>query len=117
MHVLATAGGSANGPGVWACLAILAATAAGYLGIPFIGSAAISAAAVFASRGKLNIAAVLIVTVIGNEVDGLLGYKIGDRWGGRSSGTPGPALEPEEPTSLQIARDLGGSWTASHRWW
>ena len=98
MHVLAAAGSSADSPGVWAYLAILAATAAGYMGVPFIGTAAIGAAAVFASQGKLNIAAVLIVAVIGNEVGGLLGYKIGDRWGRRILEHPGPALEWRKKT-------------------
>jgi membrane protein DedA with SNARE-associated domain len=53
------------------------------MGIPFIGTAAIGAAAVLASRGQLNITAVLIVAPIGNEVGGLLGFQIGDRWAGR----------------------------------
>ena len=98
MYVLAAAGSSADGPGVWAYLAILAATAAGYMGVPFIGTAAIGAAAVFASQEKLNIAAVLIVAVIGNEIGGLLGYKIGDRWGRRILEHPGPALEWRKKT-------------------
>ena len=98
MYVLAAAGSSANGPGVWAYLAILAATAAGYMGVPFIGTAAIGAAAVFASQGKLNIAVVLIVAVIGNEIGGLLGYRIGDRWGRRILEHPGPALEWRKKT-------------------
>ena len=98
MYVLAAAGSSANGPGVWAYLAILAATAAGYMGVPFIGTAAIGAAAVFASQEKLNIAAVLIVAVIGNEIGGLLGYRIGDRWGRRILEHPGPALEWRKKT-------------------
>jgi len=98
MHILAAAGSSANGPGVWAYLAILAATAAGYMGVPFIGTAAIGAAAVFASQGKLNIAVVLIVAVIGNEIGGLLGYRIGDRWGRRILEHPGPALEWRKKT-------------------
>ena len=92
MHVLAAADGSANRPGAWAYLVILVATAAGYMGVPFIGTAAIGAAAVFASQGKLNIAAVLIAAVVGNEIGGLLGYKIGDRWGRRILEHPGPAL-------------------------
>ena len=98
MYVLAAAGSSANGPGVWAYLAILAATAAGYMGVPFIGTAAIGVAAVFASQGKLNIAVVLIVAVIGNEIGGLLGYRIGDRWGRRILEHPGPALEWRKKT-------------------
>lgn len=98
MHVLAVAGSSANDPGAWAYLAILAATVAGYMGVPFIGTAAIGAAAVFASQGRLNITAVLIVAVIGNEVGGLLGYQIGDRWGRRILEHPGPALEWRKKT-------------------
>ena len=98
MHVLAAADGSANRPGAWAYLVILVATAAGYMGVPFIGTAAIGAAAVFASQGKLNIAAALIAAVIGNEVGGLLGYKIGDRWGRRILEHPRPALQWREKT-------------------
>jgi membrane-associated protein len=98
MHVLAAADSSANSPGAWAYLVILAATAAGYMGVPFIGTAAIGAAAVFASQGELNITAVLIAAVIGNEIGGLLGYKIGDRWGRRILERPGPALQWRKKT-------------------
>ena len=59
--------------GIWAYLVAFAATAAGYMGIPFTGTAAIGAAAVLASHGQLNIAAVLIVAALGNEAGGLLG--------------------------------------------
>ena len=93
MHVLAGADSSTHRLGLWAYLAVFAATAAGYMGVPFIGTAAIGAAAVFASQGELNIAAVLIVAVIGNEIGGLLGYKIGDRWGRGILEHAGPALE------------------------
>lgn len=89
MHSIAAAS-SSSGTGIWACLAVFAATAAGYMGIPLIGTAAIGTAAVLASQGQLNIAAVLIVAAIGNEVGGLLGYKIGDRWGRSSWNTRGP---------------------------
>lgn len=91
MHFLA-ANSSGNSPGVWAYLAIFAATAAGYMGVPFVGTAALGAAAVFASQGVLNFAAVLIVAVIGHEIGGLLGYGIGDRWGRQVLEHPGPAL-------------------------
>ena len=82
MHALAAAS-QGQSLGAWAYLAVLAATAAGYMGVPFIGTVAIATAAVFASQGELNIAAVLIVSAAGNEIGGLLGYKIGDRWGRR----------------------------------
>jgi Bacterial regulatory proteins, luxR family len=51
--------------GLWAYLAVFAATAAGYMGIR-IGTAAIGAAGVLASQGQLIITAVLIVAAIGN---------------------------------------------------
>ena len=86
-----TAASSSTGIGIWAYLAVFAATAAGYMGVPIIGTAAIGAAAVLASQGQLNIAAVLIVAAIGNEVGGLLGYQIGDRWGRPLLEHPGPA--------------------------
>ena len=74
-------------------LAAFAATAAGYMGIPFTGTAAIGAAAVLASQGQLNIAAVLIVAAMGNEVGGLLGFQVGDRWAGKLLEHPVPALK------------------------
>jgi membrane protein DedA with SNARE-associated domain len=91
MYSIAAAG-SSSGTGIWAYLAVFAATAAGYMGIPLIGTAAIGAAAVLASQGQLNIAAVLIVAAVGSEVGGLLGFQIGDRWGRRLLEHPGPAL-------------------------
>ena len=92
MHSLAAAS-SSSGIGIWAYLAVLAAAAAGYMGIPFIGTAAIGAAAVLASQGQLNIAAVLIVAAVGSEVGGLLGFQIGDLWGRALLEHPGPALK------------------------
>ena len=56
---------SSSGIGIWAYRAVFAATAAGYMGIPIIGTAAIGAAAVLSSQGQLIITAVLIVAVIG----------------------------------------------------
>ncbi len=61
MHAIAAAS-SSGGIGTWAYLAAFAATAAGYMGIPFTGTVAIGAAAVLALQGQLNIAAVLIVS-------------------------------------------------------
>ena len=91
MYSIAAAG-SSSGTGIWAYLAVFAASAAGYMGIPLIGTAAIGAAAVLASQGQLNIAAVLIVAAAGSEVGGLLGFQIGDRWGRQLLEHPGPAL-------------------------
>src|SRR5215831_19737032 len=92
MHFLADAG-SSDAVGFWAYLVVFAAAAAGYMGIPLIGTAVIGFAAVLASQGRLNIAAVLAVAAIGCEIGGLGGYKIGGRWGRQLAEHPGPALE------------------------
>ena len=65
-HACNRAASSSSGIGLWAYLAVFAATAAGYMGIPIIGTAAIGAAAVLSSQGQLIITAVLIVAAIGN---------------------------------------------------
>jgi membrane protein DedA with SNARE-associated domain len=91
MHLLA-ATGSSSAPGIWAYLAVFAAAAAGYMGVPLIATAVIGAAAVVASQGELNIAEVLIVAAIGCEVGGLGGFRIGARWGRQLLERPGPGL-------------------------
>jgi membrane-associated protein len=91
MHVLAAAGTS-SALGAWAYLAVFAAAAAGYMGVPLIATAVIGTAAVFASQGELNIAEVLIVAAIGCEIGGLGGFRIGARWGRGLLERPGPAL-------------------------
>lgn len=92
MHPLATAGQS-SALGAWAYLVVFAAAAAGYMGVPVIGTAVIAGAAVLASQGELNIAEVLIVATIGCEIGGLGGFRIGLRWGRQLLERPGPALE------------------------
>jgi membrane protein DedA with SNARE-associated domain len=91
MHVLAAAG-SPSAVGVWAYLAVFAAAAAGYMGVPLIATAVIGGAAVAASQGELNIAAVLVAGAIGCEIGGLGGFRIGARWGRRLLEHPGPGL-------------------------
>jgi len=91
MHFLADAG-SSDAVGFWAYLVVFAAAAAGYMGIPLIGTVVIGFAAVLASQGRLNIAAVLVVAAIGCEVGGLGGFRIGARWGRHLLERPGPAL-------------------------
>jgi membrane protein DedA with SNARE-associated domain len=85
--------GTSSPLGIWAYPVVLAAAALGYLGIPFIGAAAIGFAAVLASQGKLNIVAVLVLAAIGCEIGGIAGWEIGDRWGRPLLEHPGPALE------------------------
>src|SRR5215831_12211523 len=92
MPFLANAG-SSHAAGSWDYLVVFAAAAAGYMGIPLIGTVVIGFAAVLASQGRLNIAAVLVVAAIGCEVGGLGGFRIGARWGRHLLERPGPALE------------------------
>ena len=55
MHLLATAA-QPSAPGAWAYLVVFLAAAAGYMGIPVIGTAVIGAAAILASQGELCVA-------------------------------------------------------------
>ena len=91
MHLLAAAGTS-SAVGAWAYLAVFAAAAAGYMGVPLVATAAIGAAAVVASQGQLSIAAVLVAGAIGCEIGGLGGFRIGARWGRQLLERPGPGL-------------------------
>ena len=91
MHLLA-AEAPPSALGIWAYLVVFVAAAAGYMGIPVIGTAVIGFAAVLASQGTLNIVAVLAVAAIGCEIGGLGGYGIGDRWGRQLLEHPGPGL-------------------------
>jgi membrane protein DedA with SNARE-associated domain len=92
MHLLA-ASGPPDALGVGAYVVLFVAAAAGYMGIPLIGTAVIGFAAVLASQGRLNIVAVLAAAAIGCEIGGLDGYKIGGRWGRQLVEHPGPGLE------------------------
>jgi membrane protein DedA with SNARE-associated domain len=65
----------------WQYLLLFLAVAASWAGIPFIGAAALGAAAVAASQGRLNLAVVIGVATVAGEVGGLIGYAVGDRWG------------------------------------
>jgi membrane protein DedA with SNARE-associated domain len=91
MHLLAAAS-SSSAPGIWAYVAVFAAAAAGYMGVPLIATAVIGAAALVASQGELSIAEVLIVAALGCEVGGLGGFRIGARWGRQLLERPGPGV-------------------------
>jgi membrane protein DedA with SNARE-associated domain len=49
----------------------------------------VAAAAVGASQGNLNLDGVVIISVMGGEVGGLIGYSIGHHWGDRLMERPG----------------------------
>ncbi len=73
----------------WEYVLLFVAVMASWAGVPAIGSAAVGAAAVGASQGNLNLAAVIVVSVIAGELGGLVGYSIGNRWGSRILARPG----------------------------
>ncbi len=73
----------------WQYLLLFLAVTASWAGVPVIGTAALGAAAVAASQGRLNLAAVIAVAAIAGEAGGLGGYAIGRRWGRRLLERPG----------------------------
>src|SRR5215472_8582298 len=73
----------------WQYLLLFLAVAASWAGVPAIGTAALGAAAVAASQEKLDLVAVIVVSVIAGEVGGLGGYAIGRRWGQQLLERPG----------------------------
>jgi membrane protein DedA with SNARE-associated domain len=73
----------------WQYILLLLAVAASWAGVPFIGATAAGLAGVAASQGRLNLATVVILTVVGGELGGLIGYRIGNRWGREFVERPG----------------------------
>jgi membrane protein DedA with SNARE-associated domain len=73
----------------WEYVALFAAVAASWAGVPVIGATALGLAGVAASQGKLNLAVVVVVSTAAGEVGGLLGYAIGNRWGRELLERPG----------------------------
>ena len=73
----------------WQYLVLFLAVAASWAGVPFIGTAALGAAAVAASQRRLGLAAVIVVATVAGEAGGIGGYAIGRRWGRRLLERPG----------------------------
>jgi membrane protein DedA with SNARE-associated domain len=89
--------------GGWAYLAVFALMALSFAGVPALGAAVVGWAAVVASQGKLNIAVVLVVAVLGAEAGGLAGYGIGDRWGRKLLDRPGRGYERRQKAVAEAA--------------
>ena len=70
-------------------LLLFLAVAASWAGVPLIGTAALGAAALAASQGRLDLGAVIVVAAIAGEAGGLGGYAIGRRWDRRLLERPG----------------------------
>ncbi len=73
----------------WAYVVLFLCVTASWAGVPGIGSAAAGVAGVAASQGELNLALTILVTTVAGEVGGLLGYRIGARWGHEMMVRPG----------------------------
>ena len=88
MHAIAAAA-ETEPLGLWAYLAVFVLMVVAFAGIPVIGALVVGWASVLASQGKLNIGLVLAVAMVGAEVGGMAGYRIGARWGRRLLERPG----------------------------
>jgi membrane protein DedA with SNARE-associated domain len=73
----------------WEYVLLFLAVTVSWAGVPMIGSAAVGAAAVGASQGNLNLAAVIVIAAVAGEVGGIIGYRVGDRWGRQLVDRPG----------------------------
>jgi membrane protein DedA with SNARE-associated domain len=73
----------------WAYLLLFLAVTASWAGVPFVGTAALAAAAAASGQGSLSLQAILVVSTIAGEAGGLIGYAIGLRWGRELFQRPG----------------------------
>ena len=79
--------------GLWAYLVIFLMVLLSSAGVPFLGTLAVGGGAVLASRGHLDLTAVLVFSILGGEAGGIVGYEIGRRWGRRIMERPGRRLD------------------------
>lgn len=93
----------------WQYLLLFLAVAASWAGVPAIGTAALGAAGVAASQRRLDLAAVIVISVIAGEVGGLAGYAIGRRWGRRLLERPGKRQASREKI-MQRGETLYARW-------
>ncbi len=82
---------------------------AGGAGVPMIGSAAVTAAAILASQGVLSIDVVIAVACVAAVLGGLLGYGGGRRWGADLMERPG-RWEERRTKTLDQGHALYSRW-------
>jgi membrane protein DedA with SNARE-associated domain len=93
----------------WAYLPLFLAVVAGGAGVPMVGTAAVSAAAVLASQHVLAIDDVVAVACVAAVLGGVLGYWVGQRWGLSAMERPG-RYEDERRKALARGHELYGRW-------
>jgi len=80
----------------WILLVVFLAVTAAWAGVPIIGGIAAGTAGALASQGELGLAAVIVIVAIAGELGGLIGYRIGFRWGRALVERPGKRQESRE---------------------
>jgi membrane protein DedA with SNARE-associated domain len=93
----------------WQYLLLFLAVAASWAGVPLIGTATLGVAAVAASQRRLDLAAVIVVSVLAGEAGGLGGYAIGRRWGRRLLERPG-RHQARRAKVMQRGENLYARW-------
>ena len=90
-------------------LALFVLTMLSGAGVPMIGTAAVTAAAILASQGTLSLEAVIAVACAGSVIGGLLGYGGGRRWGLAFMERPG-RFEEQRINALEQGHTLYERW-------
>lgn len=75
---------------VWDYLGVGAAAAASWIGVPGPGEPVLIGAGIWASKGRLDLATVLVVAWLGATIGGVIGWAIGRRAGRRLLTARGP---------------------------
>jgi membrane protein DedA with SNARE-associated domain len=94
---------------LWAYVVVFLLVAIGWAGVPAIGGAVIAGAAVLASQGKLDLAGVLVASILATEAGGLAGYAVGMRWGRAMLNHPGLWLDRRQ-RALSAGEVLYAKW-------
>ena len=90
-------------------VALFLLVVAGGAGVPMIGTAAVTAAAILASQGVLSIEDVIAVACVAAVLGGLLGYEGGRRWGVGLMERPGHG-EERRKRALEQGNALYARW-------